>query len=460
MTPNQDSLEHFGIKGMKWGVRRTAEQLGRGRSGSDESPDFTRVGKDIRTQVANMGVDSELLKAKYGTPEERPKRPTRKEILTYSALGVTTGVLVYGIYKSSQSSNAALNVDFELQRKTRNSTLMSKKAANKAYGSAIDGLNANWNSPVDLPPGHIFKRISSVAETEIRSNGFFASHLAGDVDSYKAVLPQFWVAWGKGSPTKGGFINHYQAKGGVKAPSGKESFDIFKQIMSEDSVKWLGHPKSYTDTWSDTLWKDLFVNSAQQFNIDDSPFTKRYFQELKSRGYNAVIDFNDAGKLSKQPLRLLDGSMFEIVKNEPLSPVDIYDAAVNWKKELIHAMTIPSYDNYLEHYGVKGMKWGVRRAARKAAKLERQSADHKNAKAIKKKRLSQMSNSDLRALNERMELESKYRQLQTKKVTLRTGKKFVDDVLSYADTVNKATAFAKSPAVSSSITLGKKVLKR
>lgn len=80
-------------------------------------------------------------------------------------------------------------------------------------------------------------------------------------------------------------------------------------------------------------------------------------------------------------------------------------------------------DNELYHYGVLGMKWGVRRSRskgsyvskkrkrKKSSSTKNMSADAKEAARLKKKSVSQMSNAELRKYNERKQLEQQYAKL-------------------------------------------------
>ena len=86
---------------------------------------------------------------------------------------------------------------------------------------------------------------------------------------------------------------------------------------------------------------------------------------------------------------------------------------------------------YLMHYGILGMKWGVRRyqnydgslteAGRK--QYNKKSADRLEYEAIKKKKKKGMSNAELRKANERMRLEQEYARLSPNVV--KTGLKYV-----------------------------------
>lgn len=97
----------------------------------------------------------------------------------------------------------------------------------------------------------------------------------------------------------------------------------------------------------------------------------------------------------------------------------------------------------LYHYGVLGMKWGVRRAQRKNNRIDRKadrknwSADQREVAKIKTKKVKQMSNAELQKLNQRNQLEITNRELKAKQ---NRGRRAVKAFIGTAGTVTAVAA--------------------
>lgn len=106
-------------------------------------------------------------------------------------------------------------------------------------------------------------------------------------------------------------------------------------------------------------------------------------------------------------------------------------------------------NNELYHYGVLGMKWGVRRSPsqlghkirikRKKKPSEPVHEDYK--KAHSKKSVSSMSDAELRNRNNRLQMERQYAQLTQKKSK---GKKVVTGLIATAGTIAAAEGAYKT----------------
>ncbi len=115
--------------------------------------------------------------------------------------------------------------------------------------------------------------------------------------------------------------------------------------------------------------------------------------------------------------------------------------------------------DYLQHWGIKGMQWGKRRyqnadgsltpagkkryaddATPKKGKRE-SSSDHITTKNIRKKKVREMTNQELKTANERLNLERNYAQNTARKKYIKTA---VTGVIATAATI---TALEKAMPV-------------
>ena len=111
----------------------------------------------------------------------------------------------------------------------------------------------------------------------------------------------------------------------------------------------------------------------------------------------------------------------------------------------------------LYHYGVPGMKWGVRKSQNKLDRIDKRSKknnwseDATTAAKIKTKKVSQMTNDELRKLNNRRNLEQENEKLSRNSSRGRSAVK--------AFIATAGTLTAVSAAVAAYAKYGKKIYK-
>lgn len=80
----------------------------------------------------------------------------------------------------------------------------------------------------------------------------------------------------------------------------------------------------------------------------------------------------------------------------------------------------------LYHYGILGMHWGRRKGPTEVIRLHT-SEDHDKKMSLKGKKISEMTNDELRSYNQRATLEKQYKELS--KADISRGRKLVNDII-------------------------------
>lgn len=115
------------------------------------------------------------------------------------------------------------------------------------------------------------------------------------------------------------------------------------------------------------------------------------------------------------------------------------------------AMTV---EEFIEHHGVKGMHWGVR----KSRTTRPPSAESRKVSELRKRKPSQLSNKQLQTVNARLNLERNFKQMNPS--TVAKGHSAIKGFLAGVGTVTTLYATINSPAGKAAIAAGEKFLKK
>ena len=460
-----DFLAHYGAKGMHWGIRKDD------KTGSTElTPQETKILKAFDPDGSNserMRMMYDPDSDKHVSPETVGKQsrltPGQKKALKIGAGVALTGLALYGAYKYSSilkerkivraenDGQAILREAREARRIKDNPHIFGKSSIHDFWAKHGDVSSSRLSEGVSedyirnlsteahhFPAGSIVKRVVTRERHELAPGGFYASYKSEDVERYKAIMPIYWKVWGRGDNTTEGYVASLRAVVDVRAPSQADTVKLFKGIFDEKIGSSPSAPtvrESLIRTYSqrihtggkvddDALIREVLPKVALNWGDNNDPITKRFFTRLMMQGYNAVPDLNDIGSLADSPMRFLDGSNFEVAGHERLTRPMVDEAQKNILT-LIHMMLdrmreeTPIVEDFLAHYGAKGMHWGIRKD-----RETRSERSHRN-ESQKSFRLGQLPELKTRlgqSLNRKGMTKEQYDQLSTKEVTVSVGK--------------------------------------
>lgn len=342
-----DILAHHGVKGMKWGVRKSDVTSARDAAGKIELNSITKsymasAAKMASEQItpekaaANLAANRERFNQKFEASEapgvklqpaeklpvqETPKLSRADKIQIGLALGAVGGALAYGAYASR----------FQLDPKD----MLDMSGANAGPGEKI-GLGtffqridasqkASWTTDgffrpesfarpeFELPAGQVFKRISSAPESTFSS----ATYCTADPDDHN----RYAVALGVSG------IKRHQISFQSTAPVRVPALTSVLETIREDRARAHGVPTgSITDDEVLVHYKNI---SHAQWKDGAS---LKLIDSLKKKGYGAIVDEMDSGVFSDRPLVLFQKESMTPKKSTVLKKKDLRQAKAALKE--------------------------------------------------------------------------------------------------------------------------------
>lgn len=235
-----NELAHYGVKGMKWGVRKKEEPAKR-----RNTPDSEKGAHRVKTEAHYLAKGKTQAEAER-LADRRIK--TEKVLLAVGAVTVTAAAAYVG------------------------SQMVQKRF-----------------SGVDLAEGSILKNVNALGDKQDYDRRLYTTINDSDSKKYRGMLAMSLRVQG----TKAGvsttiYESSLKATERIKAPSHRQAEKLYKEF-SKGSAKL-----KYTP------YKEFNVSLV---NAGDDQ--KRFYDFMKSKGFNAVLDSNDqfiSGYNTKKPL--------------------------------------------------------------------------------------------------------------------------------------------------------------
>lgn len=293
------------------------------------------------------------------------------------------------------------------------------------------------------------------------SGKVYAAFTKNDVINYRSMFVQQLKAFTDAPKV---FSNAFELKSDLKVAGEKAQIESFKKLWESDKA---GIAKTLAESQVDISFVAAIINRGlkidrtkayqkkfmqasedymmnkgyKQFQaalaLDTNKFQTPYYSLLAKRGYSALLDLNDVKAFGgEKPILIFKGKdhlknrdTVELTKSDVQLAMDTYfdpskagkydikDLHAKHMDEILESLMpmreevepMQDVEDFLQHFGVVGMKWGHHKAKVPASSDAQKSLDVR-AKA-KKGKARALTNDELQLAINRMNLEQQFKRL-------------------------------------------------
>lgn len=376
-----DELYHHGVKGMKWGVRRTPEQLGYNKSDSSVTKRVKRDYNEMSNEqfAAKYKVSkSKYAKRveKYGDPymnapmariakklkstdNKNPDKPQKDR-------NIPTDKSNHRLALEDKFKAAGLDpkqAEIEADKRIKTEKALAVVGTLTITAAAAYAAKNHLQDKTDgvIKASETMQRIEFVGDGQLHEV-FYAAKDKSDKTKYTGML-------GANRMRQIGqaYTMDIGAKEDIKLAGRNKCTEVFKKLMAEDpeGAARLADRNIHGGNEAKGNIKKMYDNfNSNIVNGGDSdPFINKFFNTLKSEGYGAVRDVNDmkfSGYNAKNPLIVFgqkDNVMVKTVRELSVEEIGIALAKTgaretrkNLGKQALATLPVASLTLYADAY--------------------------------------------------------------------------------------------------------------
>lgn len=364
-TPDPNELYHYGVLGMKWGVRRYQNQDGsltnagrrhyygdasvaRAHSKYQEAVDNRKKAQRNVKNVKPAKDNEYRSEFEYKTKREAARiRAKNIEFKKKSKYRQKLEAQYKKLGLSDEDAQAATN------RKIRAEKILAASAALTVAACAAYAYNKRRKNKIDgiIKAGEALQRIEMQDTGGKLHEVFYVAKGKHDMNRYKGLL-----GFTRAKQTGHAYMMKLEAASDIKVASKDKARKAFGDLMNNDKDfrRSFGFgDRSFTTREINKMYENFNRLIVARSMPQDS--VNKFYDKLKSAGYGAIQDVNDidySGYKAKNPLIVFDnaGGNISVKSVEEMTDMDGMGRA--YTKEMLKAAGEMQIDNLLGQEGL------------------------------------------------------------------------------------------------------------